>query len=156
MSMEPSPRLANSPTLRLIRDAVRLARLVDRLIDHPIRRDMGLSSNDMYVLRSVLLGIDRPSAIAGRVNMAPPSVSRSIDRLVGRGLLERANVPSDGRAVVLRLTPTGSRTIERCLDLTEAGFHEAYPGLDPALVAATGARMSALLEAMEGVTMDER
>ncbi len=154
--MEPSPRLANSPTLRLMRDAVRLARLVDRLIDRPVRRHMGLSSNDMYVLRSVLLGIDRPNAIAERVNMAPPSVSRSIDRLVGRGLLERAQAPNDGRAVVLRLTPTGSSTIERCLDLTEAGFDEAYPTLDPALVATTGAHMSALLEALEGITMDER
>jgi len=117
---------------------------------------MGLSSNDMYVLRSVLLGIDRPHAIAERVNMAPPSVSRSIDRLVGRGLLERSQAPNDGRAVVLRLTPTGSSTIERCLDLTEAGFDEAYPALDPALVATTGAHMSALLEALEGITMDER
>jgi DNA-binding MarR family transcriptional regulator len=155
--MEPSQRLANSPTLRLIRDAVRLARLVDRLIDQPIRRDMDLGSNDMYVLRSVLLGIDRPHAIARRVNMAPPSVSRSIERLVARGLLERTAAADDGRAVVLRLTASGHRTIENALDLAEAGFEEAYPALDPALLAATGAHMSALLEAMEGaVTTDER
>jgi DNA-binding MarR family transcriptional regulator len=154
--MEPSPRLANSPTLRLIRDAVRLARLVDRLIDRPIRRDMGLSSNDMYVLRSVMLGIDRPHAIARRVNMAPPSVSRSIERLVGQGLLERAPAPDDGRAVVLHLTASGHRTIEHALDLAEAGFAEAYAAIDPSLVAAAGEHMGALLEAMEGVTMDER
>lgn len=154
--MEPSPRLANSQTLRLMRDAVLLARLVDRLIDQPIRRDMGLSSNDMYVLRSVLLGIDRPNAIARRVNLAPPSVSRSIERLVGRGLLARAPAREDGRAVVLHLTARGHQTIENALDLAEAGFEEAYPALDPALVAAAGAHMSALLEAMEGVIMDER
>jgi DNA-binding MarR family transcriptional regulator len=93
---------------------------------------MGLSSNDMYVLRSVMLGIDRPHAIARRVNMAPPSVSRSIERLVGQGLLERAPAPDDGRAVVLHLTASGHRTIEHALDLAEAGFAEAYAAIDPA------------------------
>ena len=150
--MEPSPRLAASPALRLIRDAVLLARLVDRLIDHPVRAEMGISSNDMYVLRSVMLGVDRPGAIAQRVNLAPPSVSRAIDRLVERGFLVRAPAPDDGRGVVVRLTEHGTAAIERALELTEGTFTRTYPGLDPDLVVAAGAHVGALLEAMRRAT----
>ncbi len=154
--MEPSPRLAASPALRLIRDAVLLARLVDRLIDQPVRAEMGISSNDMYVLRSVLLGVDRPGSIARRVNLTPPSVSRAIDRLVERGLLDRAPAPGDGRGITLRLTVQGAAAIERALVLTEATFAHAYPDLDPSLVEAAGAQVGALLEAMRRSVGHER
>ena len=146
--MEPSPRIAASPALRLIRDAVLLARLVDQLIDQPVRAEMGLSSNDMYVLRSVLLGVDRPGAIARRVNLTPPSVSRAIDRLVERDLLARAPAADDGRGVSVRLTELGAEAIERALVLTETTFARTYPDLDPSLVDAVGTQVETLLEAM--------
>lgn len=154
--MEPSPRLAASPALRLIRDAVQLARLVDRLIDQPVRAEMGLSSNDMYVLRSVLLGVDRPAAIARRVNLAAPSVSRAIDRLVERDLLVRTAASDDGRGVTLHLTEHGTAAIERALVLTEATFSRTYPDLDPGLVEAAGSQVAALLAAMRGSSDQQR
>lgn len=52
------------------------------------------------------------SAIA-RLQVHPTSVTKTVDRLVRDGLVERAAHPRDGRATLLRLTPAGSALVER-------------------------------------------
>lgn len=41
------------------------------------------------------------------VLLSQPGLSRLVDRLVQRGLVERSPDPSDGRSVLVRLTPAG-------------------------------------------------
>lgn len=146
--MEPSPRIGSSPPLRLLRDAVLLSRLVHRLIDPPLRRELGLSSKEVYVLRSLTLGVDRPGAIARRLNLTPPSVSRAVDLLASRGYVERHGSPDDGRATALAITEAGSQAMEAALVIVQDAYDQAYGQLDPQLVDRGIAVIEALLEAM--------
>ncbi len=146
--MEPSPRIGSSPPLRLLRDAVLLSRLVHRLIDPPLRRELGLSSKEVYVLRSLTLGVDRPGAIARRLNLTPPSVSRAVDLLASRGYVERHCSPDDGRATTLAITEAGSQAMEAALVIVQDAYDQAYGQLDPQLVDRSIAVIEALLEAM--------
>lgn len=148
LQMEPSPRIGGSPPLRLLRDVVLLSRLVHRLIDPPLRRELGLSSKEVYVLRSLTLGVDRPGAIARRLNLAPPSVSRAVDVLASRGFVERHDRPDDGRATALAITEAGTQALEAALVIVHDAYDQAYGHLDPALVEGGIAVIEALLEAM--------
>ena len=134
--------------MRLLRDAVLLSRLVHRLIDPPLRRELGLSSKEVYVLRSLTLGVDRPGAIARRLNLTPPSVSRAVDLLASRGYVERHGSLDDGRATALAITEAGSQAMEAALVIVQDAYDQAYGQLDPQLVDRGIAVIEALLEAM--------
>lgn len=66
------------------------------------------------------------SAIA-RLQVHPTSVTNTVDRLVRDGLLRREPHPSDGRAVLVSLTPEGKELVERATVALNAVFAE--PGL---------------------------
>src|SRR5262245_61117713 len=65
-------------------------------------------------------GNDRASDLAAQLELAKPTVSATIDTLVDRGLVERASVAGDRRAVRLTITPAG----QRALAATEASMRE--------------------------------
>ncbi len=148
LQMEPSPRIDSSPSLRLLRDAVLLSRLVHRLIDPPLRYELGLSSKEVYVLRSLTLGVDRPGAIARRLNLTPPSVSRALDLLASRGFVERHGSPDDGRATALAITEAGTQALETALVVVQDAYDQTYGQVDPALIERAIAVIEELLEAM--------
>lgn len=55
---------------------------------------------------------DEPSRLCdvqSGVLLSQPALSRMVDRLVTRGLLERETDPNDGRAVLVRLSDEGKR-----------------------------------------------
>jgi DNA-binding MarR family transcriptional regulator len=54
-------------------------------------------------------GEERASQIAGQLDLAKPTVSATIDTLVEHGLVERASVEGDRRAVRLTITPAGRK-----------------------------------------------
>lgn len=68
-------------------------------------------------------GIDQ-AGVAGLIAYDRPTIGEVINRLVAKGLIERAVNHADRRARVLRLTPEGEATFERLLpivrDLQEA------------------------------------
>lgn len=68
-------------------------------------------------------GIDQ-AGVAALIAYDRPTIGEVINRLVAKGLVERAVNDADRRARVLRLTPEGSATFERLLpvvrDLQEA------------------------------------
>lgn len=47
------------------------------------------------------------STLTQTILLTQPSISRLVDRLVTRGLIERTSDPDDRRGVLLRLTPAG-------------------------------------------------
>lgn len=51
--------------------------------------------------------------VGAELDQGAPSVSRLVDDLVARGLVERAEDPSDRRARVLALTAKGRKLVER-------------------------------------------
>lgn len=63
-----------------------------------------------------------------RLQVHPTSVTNGVDRLEAAGLVERAPHPTDGRAVLLVLTPEGRRTaLSATRELNDQVF--SRPGL---------------------------
>ena len=52
-------------------------------------------------------GLLAPKQLARALSLPPPNVTVLLDRLVGRGLVERRRSPHDGRAIQVLLTPEG-------------------------------------------------
>jgi DNA-binding MarR family transcriptional regulator len=146
--MEPSPRVDGTPSLRLLRDLVTLGRLVHQLIDPPLRRELGLSSTEVYVLRSLTFGVTRPGAIARRLNLGPPHVSRSVALLEALGFVERRPGAGDGRASELALTIAGCAALDAALVVVQGAYEQTYGHLEPALVERGSAALEELVRAM--------
>jgi DNA-binding MarR family transcriptional regulator len=104
-----------------------VAELLARLILHVYRSsspelfrmlgELGLSFTQvkaLHVLREV--GDVNIKDVAGRLGMSLPAMSRALDGLVQRGLVERRESDQDRRAKIVRLLPAGREaldTIER-------------------------------------------
>ena len=54
-----------------------------------------------------------PSELADIEKVSAPSMTRTVAALVERGLVERADDPTDGRQVILSLTPEGRAHLPR-------------------------------------------
>ena len=54
-----------------------------------------------------------PTELAEIERVAPPSMTRTTNCLVERGLVERVDHPTDGRSKVLSLSPSGVQTLQR-------------------------------------------
>ncbi len=58
-------------------------------------------------------GMLAPKQLARALSLPPPNVTVLLDRLVGRGLVERRRSPHDGRAIQVLLTQQGSDLARR-------------------------------------------
>lgn len=77
----------------------------------PMWREHNLTMREYDVLYTLAKcgGPSRMGEIQRNVLLSQPGLSRLVDRLTARGLVERASDASDGRAVLVQLTPTGLR-----------------------------------------------
>lgn len=76
---------------------------------HP---DNDLSLPAMAVLWGLhRLGDVSIGTLAAREQVQPPSMTRTVNALADRGLVERRSHPDDGRQVVVRLTDTGRAVV---------------------------------------------
>jgi len=70
---------------------------------------------DSYGVMITLVGAPARRVAIGelglRRNLSPSGISRSVDRLVKLGLVERANNPDDGRSLLVGLTANGLRRL---------------------------------------------
>jgi DNA-binding MarR family transcriptional regulator len=57
-----------------------------------------------------------PGQLVAETLVTSGTMTNRVDRLAARGLLERHPAPSDRRGVIVRLTPTGMRTVDAALD----------------------------------------
>ncbi len=110
-------------TSRRASPAREVGRIADRLHSaaiHLLRRlrvqdeALGVSAPRLSVL-SVLVfsGPRRIGELARAEQVEPPTISRLVDALVRDGLVVREPDPDDARAVIVRATPEGRRTLER-------------------------------------------
>jgi DNA-binding MarR family transcriptional regulator len=108
-----------------------------------VREETGLSSSEYAgMMACSATGKLSASELAGRMGLSASRVSRVVDRLVQRGLLQRTPCSEDRRAVELSLTLEGRRTrqqLDDCLRrcdrsirarLTDAEMKLAGQGLD--------------------------
>ena len=92
---------------------LRLAAVMELLpgaLDAQLRRDAGLSHFDYFVLAMLSEAPDhtlRMTALAQRTSATLPRLSHVVQKLEGRGLVERFPCPEDRRATNARLSDRG-------------------------------------------------
>ena len=92
---------------------LRLAAVMELLpgaLDAQLRRDAGLSHFDYFVLAMLSEAPDhtlRMTALAQRTSATLPRLSHVVQKLEGRGFVERFPCPEDRRATNARLTDRG-------------------------------------------------
>ena len=95
-------------------DSQRLAMAVGRL-NRRLRQERRseLSVSHLSLLGALRLegGAARPSVLATRERVSAPSITRALNCLEERGLLEREADPDDGRQVVVTLSAKGEQVL---------------------------------------------
>lgn len=117
---------AASPTDRIlgglstIAQAVHQARLHEKLLRSAgIRLDRAGASL-LYKLESHHAEAPRITALAERLSVDTPTVTRKLQQLERLGLVARSEDPSDKRAHRIRLTPRGRSTLARLMTARRA------------------------------------
>lgn len=103
------------------------ARIVPRL-DHELAAAYGLSLNQYEALLRLNLAPDRAmrmSELARGVFLSPSGITRAVDQLERRGLVERKVCASDRRGFLAVLTPSG-RTLLRAASKTHVAGIRAH------------------------------
>ncbi len=96
---------------------------LDRSADRILKAEHDLSFRRFRTLLLVgELGETTQRALADRLGVTEPSVSRMTGVLVGAGLLVAAPDPVGGNRRSLSLTDAGKQMVERCRDLLERRF----------------------------------
>ncbi len=89
---------------------LRRSRAISRETARTVHPDLEPEAYSLLV-RLDDLGEARPSDLAAFFGIGKPTLSRQVQLLEGLGLIERTADPTDGRAVRLRLSPTGSEQL---------------------------------------------
>lgn len=97
-------------------------RMLARL-DEELRLGHGLSlaDYDVLVALSESVGGLRMTELAERVMLSPSGLTRRVDRLVARSLVDRRACPSDGRGSLAVLTAGGWQSLRRAAPTHVAG-----------------------------------
>jgi DNA-binding MarR family transcriptional regulator len=104
---------------------------VVRSLDRELRDAHGLQLAEYDVLLRLARAPDgalRMSELAERVMLSPSGVTRLVDRLVARGLLERRPDPEDARAALACLREEGRRELRRAARTHLRGIRRHFTG----------------------------
>jgi DNA-binding MarR family transcriptional regulator len=116
--------------------------------------DSGLSDADYMVLVNLSEAADhrvRMNELATRLNWSKSRLSHQLARMQARGLVERAECPSDGRGAFGVLTPAGWAEIERAAPMHVASVRRhLIDVLDAEQLAQLGAIAERIVEHLRG------
>jgi DNA-binding MarR family transcriptional regulator len=109
--------------LQLERYSIQITRFIEDVVGE------GAASNHSFLLLMHLFreGPTGPSGLGAAVGVSRASVARLVSDLEAKKIVERVPSPSDGRAVLVRLTPTGRRRVGR----VEHGLGMEFGSLAP-------------------------
>ena len=103
-----------------------LSQIAERSIE-----EAGLCLTDFAALEALLhKGPLTITEIQGKVLLASGSMTAAVDRLEGKGLIERGPAPSDRRAKVLHLTAEGRKVVEKAFGRHAVELESAMAVLD--------------------------
>ena len=83
------------------------ASLMKRFAAQDIWQDLSMREYDVLYTLSKCPGPQRLTELNRHVLLSQPALSRMVDRLADRGLIQRQTDPADGRGVLLSLTAEG-------------------------------------------------
>ena len=127
--MNPAPRSARSRQLEEIAEALpqRAAALSQLFLT---RSSVCMSRTEIGVLRRLVSGPRRITELATDESVSQPGITLLINRLAERGWVQRAGDPSDGRAVLVSLSPEGEKAVGALRAEYRTMLHEEMASLD--------------------------
>jgi DNA-binding MarR family transcriptional regulator len=142
----------------LVRHLMGAAQVFSTAVEDFLERTLREASGDILTMSQVklLLLIARPgqryrvSDVADFLGVTNAAASRSIDRLVQRGLVERTISTEDRRAVDLALSPDSERFLERFSEVRDAELLRLLGHVTPEKLE----RVTAVLDELSVVLMD--
>ena len=118
---------ANRSALQQVQHTARTARtaLAARLLES------GLYAGQDQIMLALADGKPlTPTALAQALNVRPPTITKTINRLQSQGFLEKAPSQSDGRQAEISLTEKGRDTIEAISKSVKRTEKKALKGID--------------------------
>jgi DNA-binding MarR family transcriptional regulator len=100
-------------------------------LDEDLEREHGLALGSYEVLLHLAEAPDRSlrmGALADGLLLSRSGLTRLVDRLASRGLVERHSCPDDRRGTFARLTPAGLELFERARPTHLRGVRERFLG----------------------------
>ena len=89
-----------------------------------------VSRTEVGVLRNLRAGPRRITELAAEERVTQPAITLLVNRLQERGWVDRIPDPSDRRAVLVSLTPTGQAVFEQLRAEYRALMHEEMASLE--------------------------
>jgi DNA-binding MarR family transcriptional regulator len=108
------------------------------------RTSVCVSRTEVGVLRNLRSGPRRITELAAEERVTQPGITLLVNRLQERGWVERTPDPSDGRAVLVSLTPAGGAVFEQLRAEYRALLHEEMASLEDAEVETLAAAVEIL------------
>lgn len=90
-----------------------------------------LTLTQMRTLRRIARGADSLGQLGAELGLAPPSVTRVVDRLEDHGLIERRRDAVDRRRVTVSILPAGLRLVTSVPFLEKSAIRAAVERMDP-------------------------
>ena len=116
-------------------DLLRAIRRIIRAVDvqsKRVTRAAGLTIPQIVILQTLReRGAMSTGGLAAEISLSPPTVTTVLDRLEGRGLVQRTRKLEDRRVVLTELTPQGRAVLAQAPPLMHDGFLAAYAGMAP-------------------------
>lgn len=91
-----------------------MRRQLDRVLEHQLQRDAGISAPDYEILLTLFQATQRQlraREIGALLGWEKSRLSHQVTRMTSRGLVERRDCDTDGRGTWIVLTADGSRAV---------------------------------------------
>ena len=108
------------------------------------RSSVCVSRTEVGVLRNLRGGPRRITELAAHERVTQPAITLLVTRLAERGWVQRVPDPTDGRAVLVSLTPAGDEVFEQLRAEYRALLHEEMASLDDSEVETLAAAVAVL------------
>ena len=130
--------------------SMRFGRLVERQLQE-LLRPTGLERSEFSVLASLLLaaGGQSPTELSRTVVQTTSGMTKTVNRLEGRGLVDRRQSAVDARRVDVVLTADGRRMAQTLLTGLVAGFSDPLADADPEATLDLAQALSGVLPVLE-------
>lgn len=104
---ETAPPTSRGDARHLARSVALLGPRLSKLLRHQVRPSHGLSMPQFITLRALSRGSKTPGTLAELFGVSRPTMTRMVDGLVKKGLVERRSDDRDRRVTVITLTAAG-------------------------------------------------
>lgn len=108
------------------------------------RTSVCVSRTEVGVLRKLRSAPRRITELAAEERVTQPAITLLVNRLTERGWVQRIPDPTDGRAVLVSLTPAGQEVFERLRAEYRALLHEEMASLEDGEVETLAAAVAIL------------